>query len=321
MKKLIFLPLILVLLLTKSYGQFGNVEDSLMSMNIIKNQLNQTELKTMLQGEKLIKSGDDVMKKVDKLDDATNNAKSKEEKENSKKGKKKAKKEVKKSSKAARELRIKAAKTYEEGFKLVYQVLKDKLTGYQKTDQSDKKNEVEKLKTEAKNLFVQGTKKLNELKNKDSDEKVEKTLDQVYQMKCTGISNLCKSFCLYLECKKVEVVVENVVEKDTTPVVVYVDPPVVDDNKGPKGIEFKIQIIAVHRQLTDIQLGKLYVGSEQPYYFVDQSDNLYKYVVGSYKDYKEAKSKVKATGIRDAFVIAFKDGYKIPLKEALKVQK
>jgi len=50
-------------------------------------------------------------------------------------------------------------------------------------------------------------------------------------------------------------------------------------------------------------------------------DNIYKYIYGESNDYEEAKNQlkdVKAKGFDSAFLIAFKNGKKVSIQEALK---
>lgn len=84
-------------------------------------------------------------------------------------------------------------------------------------------------------------------------------------------------------------------------------------------ITFKVQIAASSRKL-----------EPKPYNFKGLSDisrihqgNIYKYYYGSTSNYNKAKSLVqdaKAKGYATSFVVAFKDGNKVPLADVLKTR-
>lgn len=85
------------------------------------------------------------------------------------------------------------------------------------------------------------------------------------------------------------------------------------------GIEFKVQIAASRRKLP-----------LKPYNFkglkdveMIRFDGYYKYYYGTspnYRSIKEIQQDVRRAGIKDAFIVSFKNGVKIPLREALKSQ-
>jgi N-acetylmuramoyl-L-alanine amidase len=90
-----------------------------------------------------------------------------------------------------------------------------------------------------------------------------------------------------------------------------------EDNSTKKGLEFRVQISASNK---DLEL--------KPQNFkglnsisVEQNNNLYRYFYGttpSYSTAKELLKEAKAKGYESSFLVAFKDGKKVSISEALK---
>jgi hypothetical protein len=78
---------------------------------------------------------------------------------------------------------------------------------------------------------------------------------------------------------------------------------------------FKVQIAASKVKLAPAKLGQIYKGAkkdiEEKFY-----DEWYKYTVGSFKTYPEAKTYISKIKVKGAFVVAFKGGTKIDIREA-----
>lgn len=84
-------------------------------------------------------------------------------------------------------------------------------------------------------------------------------------------------------------------------------------------IEFKVQIAASRVYLTDSNFNFKGLDNVE----VLEIDEYFKYYYGSTSDYREAKltlKDVKAAGHEGAFIVAFENGEKIPLYEAIKKQ-
>ncbi|CAM1344472.1 N-acetylmuramoyl-L-alanine amidase family protein [Tenacibaculum amylolyticum] len=91
------------------------------------------------------------------------------------------------------------------------------------------------------------------------------------------------------------------------------------ETKSSGKIEFKVQIAASRRSLTDGNFN--FRGLKNVEVLV--IDEYFKYYYGgneSFTKVKEALKKARSAGHKDAFIVAFKDGVKIPLREALKKQ-
>lgn len=108
-----------------------------------------------------------------------------------------------------------------------------------------------------------------------------------------------------------EVVVQKAVEPEVKPIKTVT-------NASTEGIIFKVQIAASGKKL-DLTPGN-FKGLDNLSLSTDNS-TLYKYMYGNTSNYNEAKQNLveaKAKGFEGAYIVAFKDGKKINVQEALK---
>ncbi|WP_143962936.1 SPOR domain-containing protein [Litoribacter populi] len=81
-----------------------------------------------------------------------------------------------------------------------------------------------------------------------------------------------------------------------------------------KGVVFRVQIGA----FTDYDFSHATGTSPQLQY--EETDDWHKYIMGNFRSYPEAdqlKKHLRKTGIRDAWIVPYKDGERVPLKEVL----
>lgn len=81
-----------------------------------------------------------------------------------------------------------------------------------------------------------------------------------------------------------------------------------------KGVLFKVQIGAFKKK----DLSKFSQGN--PSFQLDEKDGVMKYTIGMFKDYWEAdtfKKYLREMGVKDAWIVAFKDGKRVPIKQVL----
>ncbi|UXP33081.1 Ezrin/radixin/moesin family protein [Reichenbachiella agarivorans] len=81
-----------------------------------------------------------------------------------------------------------------------------------------------------------------------------------------------------------------------------------------KGVLFKVQIGAFKQK----DLSKFSQGN--PSFEVDSEDGTMRYTIGVFKDYWEAdtfKKYLREMGVKDAWIVAYKDGKRVPIKEVL----
>jgi len=86
-------------------------------------------------------------------------------------------------------------------------------------------------------------------------------------------------------------------------------------------IEYRIQIVAVSKKLSSWKKKRLYSKVNEIEEELDPVDGLYKYYVGHFTKYKEAKQFVARLGIADAFVQSYKNGQKANVLEVLEIER
>lgn len=83
-----------------------------------------------------------------------------------------------------------------------------------------------------------------------------------------------------------------------------------------KGVVFRVQIGAYRkRDLSDVLEGNDIQEFDQ-----EQEEDVNKYVLGQFRDYQKAnrlKKELRAMGVKDAWIVPFKDGERVPLKAVL----
>jgi hypothetical protein len=89
-----------------------------------------------------------------------------------------------------------------------------------------------------------------------------------------------------------------------------------NDSVIVKGFIYKVQIAACRVPLNEEILAGIYHGPEKPLESFDD-DEWYKYQIGSYNTFAEAKAICESTEIKGAFVVAYLNGRRINNNEAL----
>ncbi len=82
-------------------------------------------------------------------------------------------------------------------------------------------------------------------------------------------------------------------------------------------VVYKVQIAADTKELTEEKLKTIYSGTEKISNFINQS-GWYKYTIGEFATYGEALKLKKISGVKGAFISAYKNGKKINIEEAIK---
>ncbi len=85
----------------------------------------------------------------------------------------------------------------------------------------------------------------------------------------------------------------------------------IDENKG---VVFKVQLGAYAKKE---DLSKY---ANSPNFGAENADGLQKFTIGVFKDYWEAdnfKKHLRAMGVKEAWVVSYKDGVRVPIKEVL----
>lgn len=88
----------------------------------------------------------------------------------------------------------------------------------------------------------------------------------------------------------------------------------------PDRIIYKVQIAASFVPLDIRVLNNIYKSGNEPINN-ELENNMYKYSVGFYKTYDEAAAAKDKLGVRDAFIVAYKNGQKVDVNEAIRMEK
>lgn len=83
--------------------------------------------------------------------------------------------------------------------------------------------------------------------------------------------------------------------------------------------QFRVQVAASRRIMTETELKRIYTGSRKVKYF--EEANYYKYYIAEVPSYEQAKKILQDPGIKDAFISVYKSGEKWSLSQAIKAQR
>jgi len=277
--------------------------------------------------------------------------------EEDKKLKKYSKKQKKLEKKAtnAKFLRIKQALYYDKGYKMIYDVYNEKIANVSFIYEDDEARANELLDEAETDMStakrkIQTYRNVNEkdLKKKYSYSKVKSDMSSVVNTEVSAIKKVIEAYSIYLEQEQKKQLEEeerrvwNNAQSENTILAYqsYLDEypsgkyassarqrisdleeaarlakEQEEKTRGLAGVHFEVQIAASKKVIPKWQLQKIYKGAEQ----IKQRnyDGWFKYSVGNFQTYDEAKSYVRTTNVRGAFVVAYKNNQKIDIKEAV----
>jgi len=310
--------------------------------SFMEEHLNSTESAKIESAKKNIAKGDKLSSQI------------REEDKKLEKYKKKAKKLEKKSA-TAKFLRIKQTLYYDKGYKMVYDVYNEKIANVSFIYEDDEARANELLDdaetdmaTAKRKIQVYRTVSEKDLKKKYSYSKVKGDMASVVNSEISAIKKVIEAYSIYLEqeqkrqLEEEEKRVWNNAQSENTILAYqsYLDEypsgkyassarqriqdleeearlkkEQEEKNRSLSGIKFEVQIAASKKVIPTWQLKRIYNGNEQ----IKQRnyDGWYKYSVGNFNTYQEAKAFVRMTNVRGAFVVAYKNNQKIDIKEAI----
>ena len=82
-------------------------------------------------------------------------------------------------------------------------------------------------------------------------------------------------------------------------------------------VSFRVQIAASMMELSSEGINKIYCTDANVYLY--REEGWYKYAIGNFKNYRDAEELRKSANIGGSFIVAFKNGKKINLKEAIRL--
>ena len=267
----------------------------------------------------------------------------------------KKKKKLEKKSTDAKVLRIKQGLYYNKGYSLIYNVYNDKTANVSFLYEDDEARANDLLEEAATNMSTAQRKfkvyksvSSKDLKKKYSYKKIKGDLSSAVNMEIAGIKKVIEAYSIYLEQEQKKQLEEeekrvwNNAQSENTILAYqsYLDEypsgkyassarqrisdleeaerlakEQEEKTRSLAGVQFEIQIAASKKAISGWTLKKIYKGKEQ----VKQRkyDGWYKYSIGNFSSYQEAKSNVRSTKVRGAFVVAYKNNQKIDIKEAI----
>lgn len=307
----------------------------------IKNELNESELSNLTKADELISNGDNKLKLA--VEEDAKNAKHFEK--NPKKGEKK--------SSQAKIYRIEAAVEYYKAYKLMYSTFDGKLntsTFLYPQDETTSNT----YREEAKQIFTQEKKKLDnyaQMKSADlkkvSYAKMQQDLDKIKSSLEFGVNQQVMAIELWLtqEKKKMDEEAEQaawdaaVNENTIASYEDYLDKypngkfkaqarsrmeTLLKEEQNKKkqdyngmvaGLIYKVQVLALTRSISKEEVVRIYKNEDV---IIRYEEGLNKCWVGTFKTYEEARTYRKKVG-KGSFVVAFKDGKRITIQEALAI--
>lgn len=209
--------------------------------------------------------------------------------------------------------RDKAAGLHSQGYEQLYTIYKNNFEQLD-FDESSEERQAQQLMDEAASNFTSAKRMETSLQRSDPYEKLSSDFDRALQLRKDGIRMVIEAFWVYLE-PEPEPEEEIVTQEDT----MEMEDPVEITSDPDAGLVFRIQIIAVTEPLPQQEIEKLYYGEEEV--TEKYHNSLYKYYVGRFGTYEEARSFNDSIGIYDAFVVAFQDGMRINIDEAIELSK
>lgn len=300
-----------------------------------------------------IQRAKDNLAKGDKVEDQIRAEEAKNQKYLDKKSKKTEKKTVE-----AKSLRVKQAQFYEKGYELIYTVYSEKLDACVFAYSEDEAK-VKDILDEASTDNASAKRKMKEFKGlneKDLKKKVEYSklksdLQSALNLYISSIKNLISGYAIYLdqENKKQVEEEENRVwqnaqsENSIQGYQAYLnDYPngkyaadartqiealeekqrkeIEDQSRSlSSNIVFQVQIAASRVKLSKAKISSFYKAINdvtERYY-----DNWYKYSVGSFKTYDDARNFLPKTKVKGAFVVAYQNDKKVEIQESMKGKK
>lgn len=270
---------------------------------------------------------------------------------------KKKKKKGEKKSVDVKVLRIKQSLYYDKGYSLVYYVYSEKISECTFLFDDDEarvnvllEEVATDISTAKRKLKPYRNASAKDLKKKYSYSKLKNDLSSAINMEISAIKKLNKAYSVYLDQESKKQLEEEekrvwdnaLSENSSLSFQNYLDEypngkyasdaqqrveeleteearlaqEELEKQRGLYGaLVFEVQIAASRKQMPSWKLAKFYPAKEE--IKMKHYDNWYKYSVGKFITYDQAKAFVKTLKIRGAFVVAYKNNQKIDIKKAI----
>lgn len=300
-KKLLFI-LLFTFFVSSVFGQGDSFQERMIKKEIPSENIKNLEkaedflFEVTLSENKIIKNDQHIYKLQEKNNTSSNK---KEIKINEKK--------ITDLQKESRNELIKIANLYYANYKICYTVYRDQLVRYQTTDRY-KRLKVNELISDSKvnkstiRLIVED---ISQIKNY---QELKKELIKINLLRVEGIDKLNEAFCTYINCYELITTVENKYIK-------------IENNKieiaSKYNVIFKVQILAVSKKRNIYKLQEKYKKIAIVEETYSKELKLYRYMIGEFKDYYNAKDFSENIETRGAFVVSFINGKRANIEEAI----
>jgi len=339
MKKNSIIPVLILLI---SIFQINNLQAQDDLFSYMEEHLSSNEKDQIDRAKSYISKGDKLSSQISKEENSIS--------------KHRGKKKYEKKSVDAKKLRIKQALFYEKGLTVVYDVYGEKVAScvfYYDDDEA----KVQKLQQDATDDFNSGKRKLKTyngvsekaLKKKHKHSTIKSNLETSLSFKKSAIRSLISGYKIFVaqEEKKEKENAENEawnnaisddsIEAYRTYLSDYsngkhasearnriaeleeaVRKKQAEDERlrSLENLKFHIQIAASRKQLSKYKIRRIYRGKES--ISMKNYDNWYKYSIGTYETYEAAHAFLDTLKITGAFVVAYLNGSKIHIVEAIR---
>ena len=277
----------------------------------IKNEFSVNQLKKFNNASNIISAGNIFMQEIKALEQDIFNEKEIIRESSSKSERKASTKKLKELEKKVHTKLVKATEESEKGWEDLYKVYKSKIDALIKGCSNKGRNKIaSKYSYDAKTKFTDAKNILKKLTDRDDYEHLSKQINLSSQLKREGIVFQIEAICLYVDCTS-EPVNEDIVEIPDN--IKGNENATGDSDDGSSKIKaeanhaniyFTVQILAVSKRLPSIKVDNIYNGNRGVAKILH--DGLWKYLVGHFNDYNDAKLFQEGIG-RDSFIVAFKD--------------
>jgi len=336
MKKLKFLLLLIFSILFSGNQAISQFYEDFSSADEIRKNFSRSSQKKLDKAEKFKQKGDVLMAKANGFHDFIQQSSS------IRRGK------IRKLEKKALKKQISASLYYESANKKKYRVYKKNFkNARQNADNDADINIAIQNEKEAKNNYKKAKRLRRKASNKSNNTKAYKLLSDAYDLELLAFQNQENAYETYLgitqepaveyieyveyiepddaetlELSTDSAITEEFFESEISPVdsSEYEEPleePVLISK--PPEIVFSVQIIACIAPFDQSQIEYIYKGSH-PTKIIHEND-WYKCHVGNFNSYDEAKYFKEQSNLLNAFIVAYKDGQKISVGEAIKQTK
>lgn len=242
------------------------------------------------------------------------------------------KREIKDLEERSQQMKVEALRIYQTAVTKKYGVYDKKLDYYKNRDVPEA-GRAELLRHEARELLGKATAQLTIEKERKDIPRIADDYSEINNNQMAALYKQILALCLFLNCKSIKADFDCPWCLDSAEIEQYVyrpepEPEPVDTletdtitESCKETLTYKVQIIATSRSLSKKRLNRYYPTDDEVVEMQDSTDGLWKYRVEGFDTYEEAQLYSDNTNVKDAFVLSFCLGKRIPLEEAVEIER